>query len=115
MKVSTTSSSVLLMVMTGGDSAPRTRMLVFLRLIVSPNSLQAWDSLSTRCWRPSSLWHVKASLWHVKAWVLARSLAMLKSLPSQLRPRPDVDTFCTVYKGILEQHREENPCPGERR
>ena len=45
MKVSTTSSSVLSMVMTWGDSAPCARMLVFLRLIVSPNSLQAWDSL----------------------------------------------------------------------
>ena len=61
MKVSTTSSSVLSIVMTGGDSAPCARMLVFLRLIVSPNSLQAWDSLSTRCWRPSSLWNVKAA------------------------------------------------------
>ena len=43
--MSTTSSSVLSMVMTGGGggySAPCTRMLVFLKLIVSPNSLQAW-------------------------------------------------------------------------
>ena len=45
----------------GGDSAPCARMLVFLRLIVSPNSLQARDSLSTRCWRPSSMWDVKAA------------------------------------------------------
>ena len=45
----------------GGDSAPCTGMLFLLRLIVSPNSLQAWDSLSTRCWRPSSLWDVKAA------------------------------------------------------
>ena len=29
-----------------------------------------------------------------------------------VRPRPDVETFCTVYKGILEQHREENPEQG---
>ena len=27
-------------------------------------------------------------------------------------PRPDVDTFCIVYKGILEHHREENTKQG---
>ena len=92
MKVSTTSSSMLSKVMTGEDSAPCARMLVFWRLIVSPNSLQAWDSLSTRSWRPSSLWDVKAvssansssRMSTTYALVLARSLAMLKSLPSDL-------------------------------
>ena len=27
-------------------------------------------------------------------------------------PHPDVDTFCRVYKGILDKHREENPEQG---
>ena len=92
MKVSTTSCSLLSMVMTGGDSAPFARMLVFLRLIISPNSLQAWESLSTKCWRPSSLWDVRAAssansssrMSTTLALVLARSLAMLKSLLSGL-------------------------------
>ena len=61
MKRSVTSSTSPLMSIEGtaGKSWPMT--LVFLMLIVSPNSLQAWANLLISYWRPSSVFEVRAA------------------------------------------------------
>ena len=52
-KLSTASSVTLSMLIDGGETMPWPITFVFLMLIVSPNSLQAWESLSISCCRSS--------------------------------------------------------------
>ena len=48
------------MAMFGGVSGPCAVTLVFFRVMVSPNSLQAWERQVTSCCSPSSVCDVKA-------------------------------------------------------
>ena len=53
-KLSAASSVTLSMLIDGGETMPWPITFVILMLIVSPNSLQAWESLSISCCRSES-------------------------------------------------------------
>ena len=55
LKLSTTSNVTLSMLIDGGITTSCHKTFVFLMLMVSPISLQAWKSLSVSCWISSSV------------------------------------------------------------
>ena len=85
----------------------------FLMLIVSPNSLQAWESLSISCRRSSIVWVTSATSFAKSicrmttclTFVLALNRARLNSLPSALvcRKTPSVDVL-KAYYSIVEKN-----------
>ena len=98
--------------MTGGDSAPCARMLVVLSWSLAQIPCRRGTAClrdvggSPRCGMQAASSANLPYEHHVSFGFGAES-GDVEEFP--VWPLTDVDTFCTVYKGILEQYREENP------
>ena len=116
-KCSVTSSSSLSMRIAGGEGTSWPMTLVFLMLIVSPNSLHAWENLSISRWRSPLVSELRAAssansislMRTVRTLVFALSRARLNSFPSLLvcKWTPSVDcsnaNFSSREKNILNK------------